>query len=334
VPKFRHLIVAVVAAAAVFSGSANAATHSSTPSPKSSPTKGVVIVTTNLAYEDASAAGTGIVLTSNGEVLTKNHVIRGATTINVIVPASGRKYSASVIGYDISDDVALLKLSGAAGLATATRGNSATLRIGSPTTAVGNANGGGKLVITKGKVVALNRSITVNDDQGGTAQLTNLIQTSALLVPGDSGGPLLDATGRVVGIDAAGSAQNAFSDATGQGYAIPFNKAISLVKQIEAGQASALVHIGKTAFIGMSVGEANAGGLTVQSVVSGMPAAQAGLDQGYVIVSIDGKTLSTVAQLRNALFAHHPGDTVALAYVDPLGNQGTAQIVLADGPPQ
>jgi S1-C subfamily serine protease len=316
-----------VLAAAGFAGSAHATTA---PAPK--PTKGVVIVTTNLAYENANAAGTGIVLTKTGEVLTNNHVIRGATTITVIVPATGKRYSASVLGYDIADDVALIKMSGANGLAVATRGNSSTLRIGSATTAVGNANGGGRLVITKGRVTGLNRTITVNDDQGGQTQLSGLIETSARLVPGDSGGPLLDAGGRVIGMDAAGSATFAFE--TSDGYAIPVNKALSLVKLMEAGKASTLVHIGKTAFIGMNVGNASGGGVAVQSVVPNLPAANAGIAQGDVVTALDSTPVSTTDDLRAALFAHHPGDTVTVHFTDPLGNQTQAQLTLADGPPQ
>jgi S1-C subfamily serine protease len=315
-------------AAAGVTGTAHATTA---PAP-SKPTKGVVLVTTNLAYQNGNAAGTGIVLTKTGEVMTNNHVIRGATTITVIVPASGKRYSASVIGYDIADDVALIKMNGATSLAVATRGNSAKLKLGAPATAVGNANGGGKLVITKGSITGLNRTISVNDDQGGQSQLTGLIETSARLVPGDSGGPLLDNAGRVIGMNAAGSATFAFE--TSDGYAIPINKAIALVKQMEAGKASSLVHIGKTAFLGMNVADADAGGVAVESVVSGLPAANAGIARGDVITALDSTPVNDTNDLRAALFAHHPGDTVTVYFTDVVGNQTSAQITLADGPPQ
>jgi S1-C subfamily serine protease len=323
-----RLLAAALFAAAGFAGSAHATTA---PAP-SKPTKGVVLVTTNLAYQNGNAAGTGIVLTKTGEVMTNNHVIRGATTITVIVPASGKRYSASVVGYDIADDVALIKMNGAAGLSVATRGNSAQLKLGAPATAVGNANGGGKLVITKGSITGLNRTISVNDDQGGQSQLAGLIQTSARLVPGDSGGPLLDSAGRVIGMNAAGSATFAFQRS--DGYAIPINKAITLVKQMEAGKASSLVHIGKTAFLGMNVGDADAGGVAVESVVSGLPAANAGIAQGDVITALDSTPVNDTDDLRAALFAHHPGDTVTVYFTDVIGNQTSAQVTLADGPPQ
>jgi S1-C subfamily serine protease len=324
--RFR-LVAAVFVAAAGLTGSAHATTA------PSSPTKGVVIVTTNLAYQNAAASGTGIVLTKSGEVLTNNHVIRGATTITVIVPASGRRYSASVLGYDISDDIALIKLDGGSGLAVATRGNSATLKLGAATTAVGNANGGGRLVITKGRVTGLNRSITVSDEQGGTSRLSGLIQTSARLVPGDSGGPLLDAAGRVIGVDSAGSANYAFT--TSDGFAIPINKAVTLVKQMEAGKASALVHIGKTAFIGLTGSDVDGGGgVAIGSVVDGLPAATAGLAKNDVITALDSTPVTSLADLRTALFAHHPGDVVTISFTDVIGNKTSAQITLADGPPQ
>ncbi len=162
-PVIRRVVpflaaVAVVAGAA-FGGNAAAAAPS--------PTKGVVVVNTNLALENASAAGTGIVLTKNGEVLTNNHVIAGATTIKVTVPATKRSYVADVLGYDIVHDVALLKLENASNLATAAIGDSAKLKIGQATHAVGNANGGGRLVVTRGKILALKRTVSVRQDDGG-----------------------------------------------------------------------------------------------------------------------------------------------------------------------
>jgi S1-C subfamily serine protease len=236
-----------------------------------------------------------------------------------------------VVGYDIGDDIALLKLSGAPKLATATLGNSAKLAFGQFTRAVGNAQGGGKLVQTTGKVTGLKRSITVQNDDGTAAQLTGLIETSARLVPGDSGGPLLNAKGQVVGIDAAGSPNYQFQ--ASDGYAIPINKALALVKQMRAGTASTLVHIGKTAFLGVSVQE-TAEGLTVVSVVSGGAAAAAGIQEGDVVTSVDGTAIATLDDLRTILFSHHPADSIVVGYIDELGNQTQTTITLADGPPQ
>jgi len=321
----RIRIVAALAVLAIaFGADANAAT-------KPSLTKGVVIVSTDLAYQDSSAAGTGIVLTPSGEVLTNNHVIRGATTITVTVPATKRTYTAQVLGYDISDDIALLKLDGASNLATATRGNSAKLRVGQTATAVGNANGGGRLVVTSGRVTGLRQAVTVSDDEGGAVRMTGLIATSAALVPGDSGGPLLDAAARVIGVDAVGTSN--YTSTSSGGYAIPINQAMAIVKLIESGTSTAKVHIGGTAFLGVSLAQAE-GGLAVRSVLDGGAAATAGIAVGDVLTTIDGQPIDSLAGLRATLFRHHPGDTVTLGYLDEAGTQATTTVVLGDGPPQ
>src|SRR5207253_8327219 len=135
---------------------------------------GVVDIETNLAYQNAAAAGTGMVLTSSGEVLTNNHVIRGATTIRIVIPQTHRTYTARVLGYDVADDVALLKLQGASGLKTVQLGDSSKVRRGQSVTAVGNAGGTGTLTMTTGTITATGRTITVRDDQGGQERLTSM----------------------------------------------------------------------------------------------------------------------------------------------------------------
>jgi S1-C subfamily serine protease len=325
--RIRRLAVVLVATLAVAGASVSAAVGAaSTPT-----TKGVVLITTNLALENGSAAGTGIVVTKNGEVLTNNHVIRGATTINVIVPSPRRTYTAKVVGYDVVDDVALLKVQ-ASGLATVTRGDSSKLKIGQTAIAVGNANGRGKLVVTRGRITGLGRTIQVRDDFGDVAQLSKLIETSAQLVPGDSGGPLLDASHRVIGVDAAGTSTFAFQGAS-PGYAIPINRALTIAKQIESGRSSATVHIGDTAFIGLQLSEVDSG-LAVQGVVPGSPAEGAGLARGVVITAADGQPLSALDDLRTLLFPKHPGDTITISFTDVIGNPTSATIVLGSGPPQ
>jgi S1-C subfamily serine protease len=290
-----------------------------------------VLVTTDLAYQNAEAAGTGIVLTSTGEVLTNNHVIRGATTIKIVIPATHKSYSADVIGYDIADDIALLQVTGAPKLATVTRGDSSKLRLGQFTRAVGNANGGGKLVLTTGTVTGLNRTITIGNEDGTTSKLTGLIQTSAHLVPGDSGGPLLDVTGRVIGVDAAGSANYQIEKA--DGYAIPINQAYALVKQMRAGVESSLVHVGKTAFLGVTIA-AGSLGLVIGTIIPGSAAANAGLQPGNIFTALDGVAVQSLDDVRRVLFTHHPGDTITVDYVDSFGQPATTQLTLGDGPPQ
>jgi S1-C subfamily serine protease len=325
----RVATILVIALAAAWGGTSHAAAATSP-----GLTKGVVLITTNLALQNGNAAGTGMVLTSNGEVLTNNHVIRGATTIKVTIPATHKSYTANVVGYDIQDDVALIKLVGASKLATVSTGNSNKLKIGQAATAVGNANGGGKLVVTHGAVTGLSKTISIQDDTGEVSQLANLIETSARLVPGDSGGPLFDRAGHVIGMDSAGSPTFSFNQ-NAPGYAIPINRAVRLVKQMAQGLSSSTVHIGDTAFIGLTVQSSQSGsGVVVGDIVPNTPAEQAGLQKGDVIMTLDGTAVSSFVDIRTLLFKKHPGDTVTIGYVDVLGNQTQATIVLASGPPQ
>ena len=240
--KTRTLVVFFVALAAIGSGAAIAATRE-TASPIGT---GVVVINTNLRLEDTWAAGTGMVLTSSGRILTNNHVIAGATTIRVAVPNTTHRYAARVVGYDIADDVAVLQLRSATNLGTVTIGSSATLAVGASVTAVGNSGASGRLISVRGRVIRLRRSITVQNDVGERHRLTGVIETNASLRPGDSGGPLLDSSGRVVGMDTAA----AFG---GNAYAIPIATAARVTTQIVAGKASTRVHVGATAFLGIQV---------------------------------------------------------------------------------
>jgi|HubBroStandDraft_3_1064219.scaffolds.fasta_scaffold27746_2 S1-C subfamily serine protease len=169
---------------------------------------GLVDVISTLGYQNAEAEGTGIVLTSNGEILTNNHVINGATSIKVTDIGNGQSYTATVVGYDDSQDVAVLQLSGASGLKTATIGNSSTVSVGNSVVGLGNAGGaGGTPSVAPGQVTALNQSITASDEGSGTSeQLSGLIESNADIQPGDSGGPLVNQFGAVVGMDTAASA--------------------------------------------------------------------------------------------------------------------------------
>src|SRR2546423_4366320 len=273
--QVRAALVALVALGAIGSGTAYAATRA-TSRPIGT---GVVVVNTNLGYQNASAAGTGIVLTSSGEILTNNHVIAGATTIRVVVPKTTHTYTARVVGYSTTADVAVLQLQKASNLKTVKTGSASNLKLGARVTAVGNAGGTGTLVSSSGTVTGLNKTITVQDDNGATEHLTGLIETNATLQPGDSGGPLLNSSGRVVGIDTAASSSSPFASASSDGYAIPIGKATTISKQIVSGKSSATVHIGATAFMGVQLGNGPsfAGqGATIVGLVPGGPAAAAG----------------------------------------------------------
>jgi len=331
--QLRAAIIALVALSAVGSGAAYAATRA-TVKPIGT---GVVVIDTNLAYQGGSAAGTGMVLTSSGEILTNNHVIAGATTIKVVIPHTTHTYTARVVGYNTTADVAVLQLQRASNLKTVTIGDTSKLVVGSRVTAVGNAGGTGTLVSAKGTVTGLNKSITVQTDNGGTEQLSGLVETNAGLQPGDSGGPLLNSADRVVGMDTAASTGFGFaSTGSNDGYAIPIGKATTIAKQIVSGKSSATVHIGATAFLGIQVQSApfGGGGAMIAGVVPGGPAATAGLVPGDVITAVAGTTVSDPSGIASIVLAHKVGETITISYTDTSGAPQTVTVTLGSGPPQ
>ncbi len=198
-----------------------------------------------LSHQNAQAAGTGIVLSSSGVVLTNNHVISGATSMSVTDVGNGQTYPATVVGYDSARDIAVLQLQGASGLQTASIGDSSTVAVGDEIAAIGNVGGrGGTPSIAAGTVFALDQTITVRDDTtGSTQQLTGLIQVTAQLRPGYSGGPLVNTAGQVIGVNTAASIGPRYQFSGGEGFAIPINDAIAISKQIDAGIVSAALGI-------------------------------------------------------------------------------------------
>jgi S1-C subfamily serine protease len=313
----------------------------------------LVDINTRLGYQDVEGAGTGIVLSSSGEVLTNNHVISGATNISVTDVGNGQTYPARVVGYDSSHDIAVLQLLGASGLQSASIGDSGRVAVGDEIAAIGNAGGlGGIPSIAAGTVSALDQTVTVSDDTTGSAQqITGLIQIAAQVQPGDSGGPLVNTAGQVVGVDTAGSTGLSSQSMGGEGLAIPINEAIAISKQIDAGIASATVHIGPTGILGIMVQEptVQAGwgegdrfgsrygsavsGAVVAGVRPGSPGEQSGLSAGDIIVSLDGAAVDSPTALATLLAGHHPGDLVRLGWVDPSGQHQQATVRLAAGPP-
>jgi S1-C subfamily serine protease len=213
---------------------------------------GVVDVSANLQYLDETAEGTGFVIdAANGLVLTNNHVIDGATSVTVTPVTSGRTYQAVVVGYDLAHDVAVLRIKGAAGLKAVATGDSDRLATGTQVLALGNEAGqGGPPTIAPGVISSTGRSIVASDQSSGlTETLHGMLQTSADIRPGDSGGPLANAAGQVVGIDtAAGSGGPGVAFA---GYAIPINTALSIARQIAAGRPSPAIQLGMPAFLGV-----------------------------------------------------------------------------------
>jgi S1-C subfamily serine protease len=352
----RFGLIGAVAAAALAVGAGSAGAAPTNVAALVDPA--VVDVNTTLGYEGGEAAGTGIVLTSTGEILTNNHVIRGATNIKVTDVGNGKTYPATVVGYDVASDIAVLQLKGASGLTTISLGSSASVKVGQAVTAIGNAGGvAGTPSVAPGTVTGLGKSITASDDDGTTERLTQLIETNAGLEPGDSGGPLVNSSGLVVGIDTAASAGFSFQDQSGgtQAYAIPINHALALAKQIVAGQSSATTHIGPSPLLGVDVELAQedsygygggfgygyggsaapaATGATIEQVVQGTPAASAGLTEGDVITAIASKKITTPTTLTNALLRYSPGSSVTVTWVDPSGATHHASVKLATGAAQ
>jgi S1-C subfamily serine protease len=311
----------------------------------------LVDIETTLSYANEEAFGTGMLLTSSGEVLTNNHVIEDASSINVTDVGNGRTYKAKVVGYDPTADLAVLQLEDASGLATVSLGSSSSVRKGEPVVGIGNAGGtGGTPSFAGGRVIALGQSITANDAADGTSeQLTGLMETNANIQPGDSGGPLVNASGKVIGIDTAASAGFSFGQAESaatQAFSIPIDTALKVAGEITTGRSSPLVHIGPTGFLGVQFASQNGGrrgfgqpppsssGAEIESVVSGSPASRAGLVAGDTIVSFAGRSVTSANTLMTTIASEKPGVTVSLGYNDFLGSEHTVTVQLASGPPQ
>ncbi|WP_181137277.1 MULTISPECIES: S1C family serine protease [unclassified Rathayibacter] len=302
-------------------------------------TAGVVTITSELTYQGARSAGTGMILTSDGMILTNNHVVEGATAISVTVESTGRSYTARVVGTDATNDVAVLQLEDASGLTPASLDTDG-VAVGDTVTAVGNAGGTGDLVAATGTVTGLDQQITTRSESGISAEtLTGLIQTDADIVSGDSGGPLVDSAGRVVGMDTAASSGTA--DITG--FAIPISKALDIVTTIDAGADTATVEIGYPAFLGVSLSSGTASptsralattasGAVIGGVVEGGPAAQAGLEAGDVVTAVDGVAVASADQLSASLAQREPGESVTISWTDSAGAARSAQVVLVEGP--
>jgi len=337
------------------SGSSSSTSNAAAAKIAKSVDPGLVDIDTSLSYQDSSAAGTGMVLTSNGLVLTNNHVIEGATSITARDVGNGKVYTATVVGYDVNKDVAILQLKDASGLKTVSLGNSSSVTKGEKVVGIGNAGGvGGTPSYAAGSILARNQSLTASDDESatGSEQLTGMIEMNANIQAGDSGGPLVNDKGQVIGMDTAAETSGGgfgfqnFTSTVTQAYAIPINTALSIAKSIEAGDASSTIHIGATAFLGVEIlpsseaSQSNFGntvttsGVVVEGVVSGSPAASTALVPGDVITAVDGQSVTTTVGLEDILQGLKPGDTVQVDYTNQSGESASLSLQLAAGPAQ
>nr|WP_249404652.1 trypsin-like peptidase domain-containing protein [Plantibacter sp. CFBP 8798] len=275
-----------------------------------------------------------MILTADGQILTNNHVVAGATSIVVTVVATGEKYDARVVGTDATNDVALLQLDGASGLDTVAIDDDGGAAVGDAVTGVGNAGGtGGTPSAADGSVTALDQDITVQDETTGAGkQLTGLIQTDADIQSGDSGGPLYDSEGEVVGVDTAASSGGTDID----GFAIPIDDALSIVDQIRTGVATDTVSIGYPAFIGIGLAASGAPqtvpGAVVGSVIENTPAASIGLAAGDVITGLNGVAIDSAETLTATMATLEPGQTVSVTWTTASGTSQTADVTLIEGP--
>lgn len=288
-------------------------------------------IDTAIHYQHAIGAGTGIVLDPSGVVLTNFHVVQSADNIGATV--LGRQFPADLVGYDRHHDVAVLQLRGAGGLPTAPIGDSAQVATGEPVVALGNADGtGSQLTREAGQVVGLGRSINAQDSLTGSAeQVTGLIQFAAPVRAGDSGGPVLNEAGQVVGMTTAATLNYKMGPG-GQGFAIPINQALAIAGQIRAHAPSDSVHIGPPTLLGVGVTSADQHtqlpGVLIHEVVNGGPAQQAGMMSGDVLVSVDGVSVNSATALTSVLDRHYPGESVDLFWIDQGGQQRSARALL------
>jgi S1-C subfamily serine protease len=290
-----------------------------------------VVTITTQAYQrgmffPAQGAGTGVILSAEGEILTNAHVVNGAGQIEVHIPGEDEPRHAELVGADAAADLALLRIPGASGLPTATLGKSGDLQVGDSVIAIGNAlNLGDSPTVTQGIVSALDRELDL-----GRRTMSGLIQTDAAINPGNSGGPLVDAAGRVVGINTAvaGDSQNI-------GFAIAIDKAQPVIERIRArgsatGNTGTSTPVNGGGYLGVGLGE-SADGVVVTDVAPGSPAAAAGLEAGDLLLSIDGAAVTSVAGAVAAIQTHKPGDRLRLVW-DRAGNRHDATARLATRP--
>jgi len=270
--------------------------------------------------------GTGMIITSNGEVVTNNHVIAGATTITVTLYGSLKALPATLVDTDPTNDVALLQIENQSNLPTVTYGNSDDVQVGDAVVAIGNALGlsAGTPTVTQGIISAKGRSVQASDASGNTTEnLTNMFQTDAAINPGNSGGPLVDSSGRVIGMNTAvASSADGTSQAQNIGFAIPSNKIGKLLpalrsKSIGSQQSSSEGFLGVeletlTSQLRSEYNFAPTQGAVVLQVQAGSPADIAGLQQGDVITTFQGKPVTSADQLATAIQGDKPGQTVTI----------------------
>ena len=273
--------------------------------------------------QSGEATGSGFVVSEDGYVVTNAHVVGGARSARVKI-GDGPTQTAKIVGRDESSDLALLKVdTGGQSLTPLTLANSEAVQVGDASYAIGNPFGLSR-TLTTGVVSALQRQISAPDG----FSIDNVIQTDAALNPGNSGGPLLDGAGRVIGVNSqieTGSTTGSTGGNTGIGFAIPANTVKTVVAQLESGG-----HVNH-AYLGVQTSDATGGGARIGTVTKGSPAAAAGLQAGDIISTVDGKKVADTSALGAAVANHQPGDAITLG-ITRAGNAQTLRATLANRP--
>ncbi len=289
------------------------------------------VVDINTVVGSGRAAGTGMIITSSGEVLTNNHVVDGSTQILVTISGHSQAFTAHVVGVYPSADVAVIQVEGVSGLPTVNFASSSTLKVGDVVVAIGNALGqGGTPDVSQGNITALDQTITASAGGSKSERLTGMIQTDATIYPGDSGGPLLNSSGQVVGMITAGQVQGFRSTASNINYAVASDTILNIVNQIRSRTANPAIIYGQVGYIGVSAQTLDAAtaaqlglnvssGALVRAVVGGSPADGAGITRNAVITSVGGAQVTTIDNLGTAIRAHKPGERVSVTWVNQSG---------------
>jgi len=298
----------------------------------------VTNVTVNSIFGTASqqAAGTGIIVSSDGYIMTNKHVVADANSIEVVASDGTTYTKVSLVGTDPMNDIAYLKIDGAASLSAATLGDSSTVRVGQRVIAIGNSLGQYQNTVTDGIISGKGRPITAGSSSGGGSSetLTDLLQTDAAINPGNSGGPLLNHSGQVVGINTAVAA-----NAEGIGFAIPINAAKGTLKAVLAGKGVQRAYLGLryvqiTADLAKKYDLATRQGAYVvsdggASVVAGGPADKAGIKDKDIITKINGLAVGTQGGVSSLIGEYAPGDTVEVTVLRG-GSERTLKVTLGN----
>lgn len=272
-------------------------------------------------YESA-AAGTGIIVSGDGYILTNKHVIRDATSISVILDDGTTYENVELVATDPLNDVAFVKINGAENLPAATLGDSKTLNVGQQVMAIGNALGQYQNTVTVGVISGLGRSVTASDEGGYNVEtLTDMIQTDAAINAGNSGGPLVNAAGEVIGINTATS-----TTAQNMGFAIPISSVKGMLSQlIEKGTAERAYlgvysveitpEVAKSYNIPVTAGAYLYSSSGNPAVIDGSPAAKAGLLGEDIITKVNGINIGKAGTLADLISEYKPGDTIQLTVI-------------------